>query len=319
MVRGQSYFHPIPPGYGLPWGTPGERADPGAADLRGSHGAGSRANEDAESRPTDPLKDPTGPSTAPGAVLGGEERSSCRVASAQIPVDTTVPGSTPGPPPPGTPGLPPDWPDPLASRRNHRAIASAGHSIEGSGACDTPRLTTETTPSDRSSCRLTSISAMTCASTDGNRTCSAATTISASAVICTSPKCSRLEVGPEKREWCGGGRPSDKDSRATKSHGLQRFSADCQSAVGHAKGGAPDVPQDINVLALVKGEERYVFCTTTPAVLKPCACWAALPRTRAELYLVRCSRVEPEDPPGKQASRSSRRFHLAMPSRHGRS
>ena len=39
-------FHPIPPGYGLPWGTPEERRHPGAAGLRGGNGLGQGPIED---------------------------------------------------------------------------------------------------------------------------------------------------------------------------------------------------------------------------------------------------------------------------------
>ena len=49
MVCGQSRaIHPIPPGYGLPWGTPEEQQIPGAAGLRGRNGLGQGANEDAD-------------------------------------------------------------------------------------------------------------------------------------------------------------------------------------------------------------------------------------------------------------------------------
>ena len=49
-------FHPIPPGYGLPWGTPEEEHIPGSAGLRGRVGAGQGAvgDADAEARVHDP-------------------------------------------------------------------------------------------------------------------------------------------------------------------------------------------------------------------------------------------------------------------------
>ncbi len=41
-------FHPIPPGYGLPWGTPEEEQIPGRAHFRGRDGVGQGAAEDAD-------------------------------------------------------------------------------------------------------------------------------------------------------------------------------------------------------------------------------------------------------------------------------
>ena len=40
-------FHPIPAGYGLPWGTPGGTRHPGAAGFRGGIGLGQGPIEDA--------------------------------------------------------------------------------------------------------------------------------------------------------------------------------------------------------------------------------------------------------------------------------
>ena len=75
---------------------------------------------------------------------------------------------------------------------------------------------------------------------------------------------------------------------------------------------------DINVLALVKGAERYVFLyddasraetlrTLGPVRLEP----------RTELHLVRRRRAEPEDPPGQPQVRHRLALRGAPAQRHG--
>jgi hypothetical protein len=113
-------FHPIPAGYGLPWGTPDEEQIPGPLIFE-ARMALAREQMKTQEPAYQPLKAPDGsvPAQAPAPVTlpPGEESArakspAAQLASAQCPIDTTVPGSAHGTPPPGTPGLPPDWPDP---------------------------------------------------------------------------------------------------------------------------------------------------------------------------------------------------------------
>ena len=73
--------------------------------------------------------------------------------------------------------------------------------------------------------------------------------------------------------------------------------------------------QDINVLALVKGAERYVFLyddASRAETLRVLGRYRLEPG--AELHLVRRGRAEPEDPPGKPEARSrAARFDLPLP------
>ena len=65
--------------------------------------------------------------------------------------------------------------------------------------------------------------------------------------------------GLEKREWCGDGPPSDKRTGTTHINARQAWKAvPLATTVSQGRIGAA-MSQDINVLALVKGEERYVF------------------------------------------------------------
>ena len=67
-------------------------------------------------------------------------------------------------------------------------------------------------------------------------------------------------VEQAKREWCGAGQPADKFTVDASTE--QRSTAEvlCQNfGPQQRQGGSSLVSQDINVLALVKGQERYVF------------------------------------------------------------
>jgi hypothetical protein len=103
-------FHPIPAGYGLPWGTPGELEIPAPlvfeAEYELAKAQLATQTPCGTGGPKDPL--PDGKAEAPGGGVGAG------------PFGTGVPGGHPafattdpnGEVPPGAPGLPPDWPDP---------------------------------------------------------------------------------------------------------------------------------------------------------------------------------------------------------------
>ncbi len=69
--------------------------------------------------------------------------------------------------------------------------------------------------------------------------------------------------------------------------------------------------QDINVLALVKGAERYVFLyddSSRAETLRVLGRYASNPEL--ELYLVRCRRTEPKIRQESQKDNVARRFDL---------
>lgn len=118
------YFHPIPPGYGLPWGTPEEEQIPPplifqarmalAREQMKTQEPPYRAAAPAAPVPSAPTPaGPEPPVPAPPALLPPAEGvaardSKVRPASASQPLATAAPIATAGP----APGLPPDWPDP---------------------------------------------------------------------------------------------------------------------------------------------------------------------------------------------------------------
>jgi hypothetical protein len=109
-------FHPIPPGYGLPWGTPDEEQIPGPLIFE-ARMALAREQMKTQEPIYRPATVPENTAPAPVTLPPGQENaqakgSTATLASAQLPVGTTVPGAMPGTPPSATPGLPPDWPDP---------------------------------------------------------------------------------------------------------------------------------------------------------------------------------------------------------------
>jgi len=113
-------FHPIPPGYGLPWGTPDERRIPEPAVFEAEM-ALATAQLKTQTPAYQPLAAPDGktpeagqpppvgadgqPSTAPGP-QGGE---GVLPLDYEAPLERTLEGNPTADP---TPGMPPDWPDP---------------------------------------------------------------------------------------------------------------------------------------------------------------------------------------------------------------
>jgi len=121
-----SCFHPIPAGYGLPWGTPEEENIPAPlvfeaelalakAQLKTQTPAYEKLP--AAAVPNTPLPgpdlrqpDPNGPPPPPDS--SGKAMGTVQATSHQAPVPSSaVPPSPAGPAGPPT-GLPPDWPDP---------------------------------------------------------------------------------------------------------------------------------------------------------------------------------------------------------------
>ena len=114
-------FHPIPPGYGLPWGTPEEEEIPGPLVFEAEMAlaraqletqtprpaplppdADSGDAEASDQKPSGPEELPIGPSTAQGMEVAGQ------VAAGEVGDATLLAAAMAEAPP----GLPPDWPDP---------------------------------------------------------------------------------------------------------------------------------------------------------------------------------------------------------------
>jgi len=116
-------FHPIPAGYGLPWGTPEEIEIPGPLVFEAEYELAKA--QLATQTPCPPALPPGGLTEPPRAVpddAAGEPGIPDEASAGQgpSPVERTayeaVPGGDPlaasDTIPPGVPGFPPDWPDP---------------------------------------------------------------------------------------------------------------------------------------------------------------------------------------------------------------
>jgi hypothetical protein len=113
-------FHPIPPGYGLPWGTPDEKKIPAPLVFEAEM-ALAKAQLKTQTRPYQPLPGPqsqaseSGESPPPEAVeqqpdaLAPQPGDDVRPLAYEAPVEEAMAGSLPAEP--GL-GMPPDWPDP---------------------------------------------------------------------------------------------------------------------------------------------------------------------------------------------------------------
>jgi len=139
-------FHPIPPGYGLPWGTPEEEGIPGPLVLQAEMALAREqlktqtpsyapeplppplplptngGRQDGPEQPAQPLVPSQAPAPErPGAQSSGSGLGGVQAAGYSAPAGTDVASSTVGP---GradaadgktvraAPGLPPNWPDP---------------------------------------------------------------------------------------------------------------------------------------------------------------------------------------------------------------
>jgi hypothetical protein len=106
-------FHPIPPGYGLPWGTPGEKQIPGRLVLEAEMALAKEQLATQTPRCPSPASD-SGSGLAPPLVgdAPAQPGPSSSVApqppSGVLSMDTTGPGGATG----NLPGYPPSWPDP---------------------------------------------------------------------------------------------------------------------------------------------------------------------------------------------------------------
>ena len=141
-------FHPIPPGYGLPWGTPDEEQIPGPLifEARMALAREQMKTQEPAYRPAKACSRTATRRPRPiTAAAGQEERTPAGenqpVAATGVgtdsPVDMTAPGGTPATPPSATPGLPPDWPDPRGFTHNLPPLQPAfpaGGSFEGARA-----------------------------------------------------------------------------------------------------------------------------------------------------------------------------------------
>ncbi|MGA2068754.1 MAG: hypothetical protein ABSG86_27545 [Thermoguttaceae bacterium] len=116
-------FHPIPPGYGLPWGTPAEKEIPGPlvfeAELALAKAQLQTQTPPYEKLPAevpDPRGDPPAMPGPPATDAQGQagkaaalnQATAVRTVAHQEPAAFARPGSTAQGP---VPGLPPDWPD----------------------------------------------------------------------------------------------------------------------------------------------------------------------------------------------------------------
>ncbi len=125
-------FHPIPPGYGLPWGTSGEKEIPGPlvfeaelalakAQLQTQTPPYEKMPEELPAPSGQPVQ-PNWQSPAPGAVppptkgaaRGGDSPAAggVRPTGYQPPAGVGPDGRAPGGAAAAAVGLPPDWPDP---------------------------------------------------------------------------------------------------------------------------------------------------------------------------------------------------------------
>jgi hypothetical protein len=77
-------------------------------------------------------------------------------------------------------------------------------------------------------------------------------TSSGSVATCTSPKCFLHVAALENPDWCFAGQSADMNVSRLRRQPIPH-------SPGASKPGDAVVTRDINVLALVKGEERYIF------------------------------------------------------------
>lgn len=115
-------FHPIPPGYGLPWGTPDEEGIPAPLVFEAEM-ALARAQLETQTPPYESIAEPAKPLPAPGKLpappnesdgpapnpTGPELGQGVTPTQYEIPADAAMAGGPPGEAPPG---IPPNWPDP---------------------------------------------------------------------------------------------------------------------------------------------------------------------------------------------------------------
>jgi hypothetical protein len=110
-------FHPIPPGYGLPWGTPGEESIPDNLVLESEMAL---AKEQLKTQ-TPPLPDSgVAESGLPGGGATQEAKGETRGAESGLEYPQAAAGTAPAGGPNGAvfatgtiaPGFPPGWPDP---------------------------------------------------------------------------------------------------------------------------------------------------------------------------------------------------------------
>jgi len=100
-------FHPIPPGYGLPWGTPEEKHIPGRLVFEAEM-ALAKEQLKTQTPPYEPLASDSEAGAGEPPVPGGVRRLE-QPADSEQPIDTTLTAATTGP---TAPGFPPNWPDP---------------------------------------------------------------------------------------------------------------------------------------------------------------------------------------------------------------
>jgi hypothetical protein len=123
-------FHPIPAGYGLPWGTAGELEIPGPLVFEAEYELAKAQlatqtpckTAEAPQQVVPPQPMPVDPSSEGGATaFPGVSKEAGIWADQQVrragydgpPIPTPAPTTDPiGEVSPGTPGMPPDWPDP---------------------------------------------------------------------------------------------------------------------------------------------------------------------------------------------------------------
>ena len=116
------YFHPIPPGYGLPWGTPQEEDIPPALIFQARQALAREQMKTQEPayKAVATANPPTGAENLPPALPPPEDETKhdgdkakeveVQLASAQAPLLDATAVTTPAAG--AAPGLPPDWPDP---------------------------------------------------------------------------------------------------------------------------------------------------------------------------------------------------------------
>lgn len=103
-------FHPIPPGYGLPWGTAEEQQIPGPLVLEAQFAL---AKEQLKTQTPQP---PAAADPRASGAANAKAASGVRATSAELPVTASPAGAAATAATGGmratVPGVPPDWPDP---------------------------------------------------------------------------------------------------------------------------------------------------------------------------------------------------------------
>ncbi len=220
-------FHPIPPGYGLPWGTPAAKRIPEPLIFEAEFAlaksqletqtpkyeytllspAGVETQKQGKPglpvppQPNPPPTDRPADDSEEGSAIKKTSHAALAMPASSLELETVADGQF---------GLPPDWPDPSGLIPSPPRTAAAMLPDRRPGAASRAP-TTATIRSSPRRWQVTTFSATTPDSEVGRATWSGAKTSSGSAATCIFGRHSARAVGPEKPEWCGDGRISDNN------------------------------------------------------------------------------------------------------------